>query len=252
MSSKIRTTDKLKALAQWTVLIPIFALGIILTMVLGWAVILTARKQPASPFGKTSPQPHSEKYIQRGSSGSWDYFMTTVPVLKWFGNLEDGLYGEPSGKNSANLKGKERSFLGMYYWLWRNPFNYAKRMTPFLACFVNECDVVSKGDTGVTDKRPDGSGSYWVIGIHRNPKWWHWTNYYGFRHVIIWDTVPTYVKITGLLSKIPGVRAEWFTNKVYNAVLGFKIKPEHAEGEQDEDDRDKSTTFRITPFATVD
>lgn len=252
MSKDVKTLDKLKALVQWCVVAPVIMTGIIITMLLGWAVILTAKRLPRNPFGEASPKLHSDKYSSKGSSGVWYYFMTEVPVLKWFGNLEDGLYGEPSGKNSANLKGKERSFLGMYYWLWRNPFNYAKRTSPILACFVNDCTVRFSGDTGVTDKHTNGSGSYWVVATHKDPKWWHWTNYYGFRQVIVWDTVGWYVNVTRLLAKIPGVRESWFRNKVYNAVLGFKIKPEHGEIEQDDDDLDKAFTARVQIWATVD
>ena len=253
MSKDVGVKDKMKALLQWCVVGPVIFIGIILTMLLGWAVILTAKRQPENPFGLKSPHDHDDKYIKRGSSGTWYYFMTTVPVLKWFGNLEDGLYREPSGKNSAACKGKEKTFFQMYLWLFRNPFNYAKRMTPFLACFVNECDVVSIGDEGVTDKSPDGAGSYWVVATHRNPKSWHWKKYYGYRRVFFWMDVPWYKAMVGLIAKLPGVSSVgWFENRVYNAVFGYKIKPEHSYVVQEEDDRDKALTFRVQFWARID
>lgn len=245
MSSKIGFEEKLRAILQWFCVAPIIAIGIIITIVLGWAVILTAKRQPENPFGVKSPQYHSDKYKQRGSSGVWYYMATTVPVLKWFGNYEDGLYREPSGKNSAACKGKEKTFLNMYLWLFRNPFNYAKRNTPILACFVNDCHVIHKGDEWLNDKERNGTGSFWVIAAHRDPKWWHWSRYYGFRQVFMWDDIGWYMAVTTLLAKIPGVKEEIFRDRVYNAVFGYKIKPEHGEIVQDADDRDKALTFRI-------
>lgn len=245
MSKEVDTIDKLKAFLQWAVVAPIIGLGIFLTMVLGWLVILTARQLPSNPFGLSSPQSHSDRYKALGSSGTWVYFMTTVPVLRWFGNLEDGLYREPSGKNSAACKGKEKTFLSMYGWLIRNPFNYGKRMSAMLACFINECTVVSRGDDFLSDKLRDGAGKFWVIATHKNPKWWHWKKYYGFRQVFMWDDVIWYTRLIDLIGKIPGVKTDWFRDRVWNATFGYKIKPEHGEIAQDEDDRDKALTFRI-------
>lgn len=245
MSKKIDTEDKFKALLQWCVVAPIIAIGIFFTMILGWAVILTAKRQPENPFGLKSPQYHSDRYTKLGSSGVWYYVATKVPVLKWFGNFEDGLYREPSGKNSAACGGRERTFLQQYLWLIRNPFNYAKRNTPVLACFVNECTVISRGDETLNDKSRDGTGWHWVIAVHRDPKWWHWTKYYGYRQVFMWDDIGWYMAVTTQLAKIPKVQESWFRDRVCNISLGYKLKPSHGEIVQPEDDRDKALTFRV-------
>lgn len=245
MSKVIDTKDKIKALIQWITVLPLFGLGIIGTFLLGWLVILTAKRQPENPFGLLSPQFHRDKYLRLKSSGTWYYFMTTVPILKWFGNFEDGLYGEPSGKNSAYCKGREKTFLNMYSWLMRNPFNYAKRNTPMLACFVNECTIVYRGDETLNDKKPDGAGRHWVIATHNSPKWWHWKKYYSFRQVIMLDDSPKFVKFYKLLSKLPYLKESYFTDVVVNISLGYKLKPEHGEVVQVEDDRDKAFTFRV-------
>ena len=200
--------------------------GILLTMSFFWVlnypaailVALTAKKQKSHPMGKPLTEKHSERYISQGSSGVWEYWNSNVKWLKWFNNYEDGLLREPSGKNSAAVKGKERSVLAMIGWCWRNPFNWGKRTLPLFHCMVNDCDVTYVGDYLVEDKNEKHPGWYFVKAVHRKTK----RSYYGFR----------WVKHYG-------------NGKVRQAYVGFKLKPSHKDVEQSFDDLDKAFTVRF-------
>lgn len=234
----------LLASVQWMLILPIMFVGTVMTYVLSPFIILTS-KNLNQPHGKPSPQKHSDKYLMRGSSGTWYYRMSTNRFLKQFGNYEDGLYGEPSGKWSASINGKEKSFIGQLLWLYRNPFNYAKRNSKVLACFVNDCTVAHLGSGDLNDKTLDKVGSYRVVGRPHRRKGLMWANYYGYRKVMYWDDSTTYKYITGFLVKYLGFKEDFFKNRVYNLTLGFKIKPSHAWSIQDNDDLDKAFTFRV-------
>lgn len=207
-------------------------IGVLLTMSVFYALTypasillaLTAKKQTKHPIGKPIEETHSDKYIAMGSSGSWEYWNSNIPFLKWWNNYEDGLLGEPSGKHSAREKGKERSLKSMIDWTIRNPFNYGKRTLPLFHCMVNDCDVSYIGDFIISDKRKDQSGWYMTKAVNKLTK----RTYYGFRLVKHW-------KFRG-------------KDKVSHIYIGFKIKPEHKYIMQSEDDLDKAFTFRFPLF----
>lgn len=188
-----------------------------------------------------SEGPHSQKYIDQGSSGWWKYYGTDIPFVKWWSNLEDGIC-EPSGKWSATVKGKESTFWNKYAWVRRNPFNYIKRTNKFFACFINDCDVSYYGDYMITDKNLSDHGAHFVIAKDKLTG----KVYYGFRHIFAWNTVSWYNTLQAFFVKTRFLKlARWMDNRVYHANLGFKIKPSHADNKQDEDDLDKSFTFRV-------
>lgn len=200
---------------------------------------------------------HSQKYIDQGSSGWWEYWGTTIPFVRWFSSLEDSLWGESSGKWSATVKGKESTFWNKYAWVRRNPFNYIKRTNKFFACFINDCDVSYYGDYMITDKNLSDHGAHFVIAKDKLTG----KTYYGFRHIFAWNTVSWYNTLQAFFVKTGNLKltrwtgslklARWMDNRVYHANLGFKIKPSHADNKQDEDDLDKSFTFRVQPASLV-
>lgn len=232
------------AILQWLIMAPVMYLGVLITYFVSPLVILTAKPLP-QPQGKPSTSNHSNQYVAMGSSGKWQYLMTDVPVLRWFGNLEDGLLGEPSGKYSASVNGKERKFINKLMWVWRNPFNYAKRNSKLLACYVNDCTVTYKGDYDVNDKVRYGGGSFFVMAKRNNWEMFTWPVYYGYRKVFVWDDVYIYSKLTKFISKVFGIKHSVFRDRVCNITFGYKIKPSHRDHVQDNDDLDKALTFRI-------
>lgn len=210
--------DYMKAPIKWIVVMMCMSVLWVLTLVLAPLVALTARKQTTHPLGKPITSYHREKYIEQGSSGFWEYYNSNVGWLKWWCNLEDGLLGEPSGKFSASVKGKERKWWNMVRWTLRNPFNYGKRTIPFFHCKVNECTVEYIGDYDIDDKDPAKSGWHFVKATHKTTG----RTYYYFR----------WVKHLG-------------DGLVRNAAIGFKIKPSHGDVVQDLDDLDKAFTVRF-------
>ena len=212
--------DFVKAVVKWIVVTVAIAGAWVATLFVAPVIAYTARKQVTHPLGKPIAAYHREKYINQGSSGYWEYFNSNIKCLKWWNNLEDGLLGEPSGKFSSSVQGKERTTLNMIRWTLRNPFNYGKRTIPLFHCKVNECKVEYIGDYEINDKDPTKSGWYFVKATHKETG----RTYYYFR----------WVKHLG-------------DGMVRNAAIGFKIKPSHGDNEQDADDADKAFTLRL-PF----
>lgn len=214
----MKKTDYIRAVFQW--------IGITLAMSAGWVatfflapfVAATAKLQTTHPMGKPIKENHSQKYISKGSSGKWDYMNSDVRFLKWWNNLEDGLLGEPSGKFSSSVKGKERSWWSIVRWTLRNPFNYGKRTLPLFHCKVNECKVEYVGDYDINDKDSTKSGWHFVKATHKKTG----RKFYYVR----------WVKHLG-------------DGKVRNGAIGFKLKPSHADVVQDVDDADKAFTIRF-------
>lgn len=207
-----------KFAVNFTLRAGVMLLGVLLTYFpMAFLVIFTARRG-VSPFGENGVVEHRADYIAQGSSGSWMYFASYIPVIKWFNVYEDGLLGEPSGKHSARVKGREDTFWGMLQWIYRNPFNQFKRTSRFLACWVDECDIEYWGDYDLSDKDPVTEGWYLCQATERDTG----RVYYGYR----------YVKLLK-------------SGKVRHITLGFKIKPKHGNETQDSDDLDKAFTARI-------
>lgn len=222
----------------------------LLTFILGPLVVLTA-KRTTNVFGE-SEQEHDDDYKAQGSSGKWYYVATLVKWLDGWNNLEDGLNGEPSGKNSARCNGKEESFWNRYSWLIRNPFNKGKRLSRLFSCYVEDCDIEYWGSQYVTDKAPLVEGAYWVCATDRKTG----RKYYGYRRVSSNADKKNQPLITKLAIKLAvlflGKKEEDYTNTVYNAVFGFKIRPTHAGEIQGVDDKDKAFTFRVQPASDPD
>lgn len=193
-----------------------------ITLITAPLVALTAKKQYEHPMGKPIEETHSAKYLAKGASGEWEYYNSNVRFLKWWNNYEDGMWGEPSGKNSMRMRGKEHTKLSMFIWGIRNPFNWGKRTLPLFHCMVNECDIDYVGDYVVSDKVKSQSGKYFIKATHKVSK----RKYYGFRWV-----------------------KHCKSGKVRNFVIGYKLKPEHGDIIQPLDDADKAFTLRH-PFKT--
>lgn len=218
----IRKRDYLFAIVKnlWTLFC--ISLGVVLTLPLSPIIALTSKKYGVHPMGKPVEETHLDRYVSAGSSGKWEYQNSSINLFKWWNNYEDGLLGEPSGKHSARVEGKERSFFSKVRWLIRNPFNQGKRTIPLFHCLVNECDVSFKGKYFVHDKDPEMGGWNFVKAVHRKTG----KSYYGFRWVKHYPD--------------GGVR---------NFYFGYKLKPEHRDTWQDVDDQDKAFTIRY-PFKT--
>lgn len=211
---------------------------------------LVARfSKPMTNIHGESEADHSPRYIAEGSSGKWVYEGVDIPVIEWWSNLEDGQRGEPSGKWSASCLGKETTFWNKYRWALRNPFNKFKRESSTLSCFVNDCVVEYWGDKEVSDKSAAGAGAYFVKATHKVTG----KVYYGYRKVVILDTVGWYISLRALIAKTPWLKkyASMMDNRLYQATFGYKIKPTHADEIQDEDDLDKAFTARIQPWSKI-
>lgn len=216
---KIR--DYFKALFKSLFILAVYSIGLALTFPAAFLVAATAKPQNTHPLGKAVTARHSARYINEGSSGWWEYWNSNIKWLRWFNNYEDGLLREPSGKNSAAVQGKERTFWNMVLWTWRNPFNWGKRTLPLFHCMINECKVSYIGHYVISDKVAD-QGGWWIVKAkHRQTK----RTYYGARWV-----------------------KHYPDDKVRQMYIGFKIKPEHGDIVQEPDDADKAFTFRLIPF----
>lgn len=223
---KVPSSVWFKAVCQWLSVCLTYGIGWILTFFpMGLIVAATSKKQDKHPQGKPLTAEHSEQYKNKGSSGEWEYWNSDVSWAKPWNNYEDGTLGEPSGKNSARVGGKEKSFWSQYKWTCRNPFNWEKRTNPKYHCLVDNCDIEYWGADKLSDKVKDQQGWYFVLATDRvNGK-----KYYSYRSVkIISDT------------------------EVRHTLFGFKIKPEHALQIQDEDDKDKAFTIRLPVKQTID
>lgn len=225
--SSIPLRYRLAAFWQWAWVGVLLLVGVLLTYFpMGILVALTAKVQTKHPQGKPLSARHSAKYLDAGASGWWEYANSALAFLRPWNNYEDGLYGEPSGKTSARDKGRERKAWFVYLWLCRNPFNWTKRSSALFACFINECDLTWWGTgKGITDKAPVVAGWYFCRAVHRQSG----RVYYGYRKVRLNDD-----------------------GTVFQATLGYKIKPEHADHQQDADDLDKAFTLRVQFTAEAD
>lgn len=223
--NKIPKREIFKAVLQWVGVVIPYGVGWVLTFLMGIFVALTSRKQSVHPQNKPLSSTHSLKYKEQGSSGEWEYWNSSFPLLKWWNNYEDGTLGEPSGKHSARVKGDERSFWSQYSWTCRNPFNYGKRSIPLFFCPVNDCIIEYWGEFELSDKEVNAGGWQFCKATNtvtgRTYYWWRW--------VIPVDS-----------------------EKVRVAAAGFKIKPSHALLLQDEDDKDKAFTLRFPVKTTIE
>lgn len=226
----MKKTDYIRAFLQinglfWLVKLPLAIVGLFVVPV----GLLFVQKGRPNKFGETS-QCHKGKYIEKGASGHWDYW--SLPGWLWlWSNDEDGLLGEPSGKHSARVGGKERSFWGMYQWAAiRNPVNNL-RYTRLMSCRVEDCDIEWKGVGDsynaegallLNDNDPLLEGWYFVRATHRETG----RKYYNYRRV-----------------------KRLKSGKILHIRCGFKVKPVHVGAVFDEDDKDKGFTYRITPWA---
>lgn len=210
---------------EWLSILSTYSIGWALTYIMGIGVALTSRPMKVHPQGKPLNSFHSVKYYSEGSSGSWEYWNSPYKIFKPWNNYEDGTLGEPSGKHSARVKGKERSFISQYLWTIRNPFNYAKRSIPLFHCKVNDCDIEYWGDFEISDKEDGQGGWQFCKATDRNTG----KVYYWYRSV----------KSAG-------------NNQVRVAAIGFKVKPAHALILQDKDDEDKAFTIRLPVKTNID
>ena len=216
-----------KAVCQWLSVCLTYGIGWILTFFpMGLIVAATSKKQLQHPQGKPLVAEHSSQYVSQGSSGSWEYWNSDVPFVKWWNNYEDGTLGEPSGKNSARVGGKERSFWSQYKWSCRNPFNWAKRTNPKYHCLVDNCTIEYWGEFELSDKVIDKQGWQFVVATDMTSG----KKYYAYRKVAILDD----------------------KEHVRHTRVGFKIDPDHALHTQDADDKDKAFTIRIPVKQTID
>ena len=240
--ANIPSKDFNAAIRQWIVIGSfMFVMWLLTYFPMG---LLVARfSKPMTNIHGESEADHNPRYIAEGSSGKWVYEGVDVPIVEWWSNLEDGQRGEPSGKWSASCSGKETTFWNKYRWAIRNPFNKFKRESPTLSCFVNDCTVEYWGDRVVTDKSKAGAGAYFVKATHKVTG----KVYYGYRKVVILDTVGWYVSLRSLIAKTPWLKqyVNMMDNRLYQATFGYKIKPTHDTEVQDSDDLDKAFTFRI-------
>lgn len=223
--NKVPKTELFKAILNWTKTVIPYSVGWLLTLPMGILVAATSRKQSNHPQGKSVDSTHKNEYIRQGSSGNWEYWNSPYKILQPWNNYEDGTLGEPSGKHSARVGGKERSIWNQYLWTIRNPFNYTKRSVPLFFCPVNDCNIEYWGDFSLSDKVEGANGWHFCKAVHRETgKTWYW-----YRSV----------KSAG-------------EGKVRVAAIGFKIKPEHALVIQDKDDEDKAFTIRLPVVTKVD
>ena len=222
---KVPKVELAVAILSWVLVAIPYFVGWLLTYLMGIVVAITSKPQSSHPQGKSLTSKHSDKYIAEGSSGEWEYWNSDLPFVKWWNNYEDGTLGEPSGKNSARVKGKERSFISQYLWTIRNPFNYAKRSIPFFHCKVNDCDIEYWGDFEISDKKDGQGGWHFCKATDKNTG----KVYYWYRSV----------------KNVEG-------NQVRVAAIGFKVKPAHALILQDVDDADKAFTVRIPVKTHID
>lgn len=238
----------IKAIVQWGYVgFVAFVLWLLTFFPMGPLMILFAR--PGTNIFGESIVKHSQKYIDQGSSGVWKFVHCDLPILKYWSNLEDGLLGEPSGKHSARVGGKEETFWNKYQWTIRNPFNYLKRTTRFFACYVNDCTIKYWGDRVVSDKNLDSDGSYLIMAVDRTTE----KVYYGYRKVVHFDSLGWYLKLKDFFRNNPRLAkySPMLENKVFQATFGYKVKPTHDSEVQDADDLDKAFTFRIQFWANA-
>lgn len=210
--------DYIKAILQFCLLFIPFVVMRVIGLFVGIIAVNNTEKT-TNKFGEATSV-HRQKYIDKGSSGSWDYIKPKWGWLWAWGNDEDGYLGEPSGKWSANVEGNERTKWNMYLWsAVRNPANNFSRYTSWYGCPVMECDVEYEGTYYLNDNDANATGTQFVVATHKITG----RKYYAFR--IVW--------------KYP------YLDRVFHVRLGYKLKPSHATDIQDEDDKIKGWAIRI-------
>jgi hypothetical protein len=243
------------AVLQWFGVGFLLGITVLLTYFpMGFLVILTA-KHTTNAHGETVAD-HDQKYIDLGSSGKWEFWASAWRFISRWNNYEDGLRGEPSGKNSAACGGKEATFWNQYSWLCRNSYNQGKRLSRFFACYVNDCIIESWGTGDVSDKEPVKDGWYFIRATDKITG----RVYYGYRYVVANERnagirlviVKSMMAVGNFMAKLFGGKKRVIEGTVYNAVFGYKIKPSHATTVQDADDLDKAFTARVQFASTPD
>lgn len=221
LDGKPPAKEVLRAVVQWAgVGIPYFA-GVALAYFPMSQLVGRYAKPMTSPLGEW-PTKHEDQYIEAGSSGNWEYWGVSQKWLKPWSCWEDGELGEPSGRWSSLVKGKERTPKAIAKWARRNPFNWAKRTSKFFACRPNDCFITWWGTGDVSNRGVVTPGWYFIKAVDKKTG----SKYYGFRLV-----------------------HKWSDKASLNSVLGYKLKPSHATEIQGNGDEDKAITFRTTPYS---
>lgn len=197
--------------------IPIIAVG-----------LFFIQKPKKHPFYDFVSIKHRTHYIDKGSSGLWEYWQ--LPdwfIFKPYRNLNYGLLGEYTGRWSALREGDERSYPSMFrQCAIRNPANGFRYMDRF-SCQVDNCDIVYKGDYGPLDIQPVlVPGCNFVKAKDRDTG----RVYYSFQ----------YVRAMG---KHHGFRIR----------AGFKVEPSHIDRGDMVEAKERATfTVRFNPWKKVD
>lgn len=182
------------------------------------------KKHPFYSFVKIQHTPH---YIDKGSSGTWEYWQ--LPdwwILKPYRNLNYGLLGEYYGRWSALREGDERSYFSMFrQCALRNPANGLRYMDLF-SCQVDNCDIAYKGAYGPLQVKYNlNPGWNFVKGKDRDTG----RCYYSFQ----------YVRGIG-------------DNHGFRIRIGFKIEPSHIERGDIKESKERATfTLRVNPYKEV-
>lgn len=223
----------IKAICRWIPLFILDSLIIIIGIFIGPLIVLLLKKFDTNIFGEPKIIFNRDQYPNSSLQG-WE-FLSIDPKWKtgnilqrflWlFGNEEDGALGDRRGWWSNNVKGKERNFWNKYWWLTiRNPANNASRYTKLYSCMVNDCNIEYWYDYKTPDDSPLVLGKHFVIATDRNTD----HKYYGYRNVMT-----LFKKYT-----------DSYTGWALNIVLGFKLKPSHADNFQAPDDAHKGSSYR--------
>ena len=231
LPEEVPLEDREAAIKQWKEVSKSLIWKVILTYFpMGMLAALTT-KPTTNAFGQTSGD-YGDRYRAEGASPDWEYEATHIGWLDDYNIWEDSATGEiPSGKHSARCNtswwGKlfykgvyaERSWLGKYLYITRNPFNKGKRTSDFYSCFVNECDLTYWGKKDISDKNnnPTTKGWQFTKAVHKETG----KTYYGYREVNLIDD-----------------------KHVEQIRIGHKIKPSHIGNWQEPSDVDKAYTSR--------
>ena len=222
LGDKVPTKVWISASLEWLYILTTYSIGWASTYIMGIGVALTSKKMDTHPQGKPITSKRSEKYSSM-SSPEWEYWNSPYKLFSWWNNYEDGTLGEPSGKHSARVGGKEKSKWNQYLWTIRNPFNWAKRTNSKYHCLVDNCTIEYYGQYELSDKEVDKQGWQLVIATDK----YSGRKYHSYRSVKVTEDM-----------------------QVRHIRIGMKISPAHAMSVQDEDDKDKAFTLRL-PFKTT-
>ena len=213
----------IQSFIQLTAKLVVALLGLIIVPI----GLLKTRFPSTHPFRDYVEIDHTQKYIDRGSSGHWVYErLPDWKIMKPFDNLNYGLRGEHTGRFSALHDGKESTFRVKFIQAaLRNPAN-GLRYTDFFSCQVDNCDIVWWGDEGPLDIQPElKPGWNFVKGTDRDTG----RNYYGFK----------VVKGIG-------------SSHAFQFRCGFKVEPSHIGRGDLPPRKERATfTFRINPYKAI-